>query len=401
MMFRFMIMMMAGVSVAVPAAAVEADTVAFARDIQPLLSKYWFACHGPDEESREADLRLDERDAAVESGVIVPGQPDASELLRRVLSEDPDERMPPAQTGTALSVREQNLLREWIAAGAEYTPHWAFVRPVQPPVPHTRQADRVRNPIDAFVFARLDAEGLEPVPPADRYTLVRRLYLDLIGLPPDPQQADAFVHSTDPDALEHLVDDLLRSPHYGERWARDWLDLARYADTNGYEKDRPRSIWSWRDWVIRALNADMPFDRFTVEQLAGDMLPGATAEQYIATGFHRNTMLNEEGGIDPLEYRFYAMVDRVATTGTVWLGLTVGCAQCHSHKFDPISQTDYYRMMALLNNADETDYSIPDPEVMRTRRELQRQIDRLEAELPERFPPEDGFVIEKVHESRF
>ena len=240
------------------------------------------------------------------------------------------------------------------------------------------------------VLARLEAEGLEPSPEADRYTLVRRVYLDLIGLPPTPSEADGFVHDADPRAYERLVDRLLQSKHYGERWARRWLDLARYSDTNGYEKDRERSIWPYRDWVIRALNDDMPFDQFTLEQIAGDMLPNPTQDQLVATGFHRNTMLNEEGGIDPLEYRFYAMVDRVATTGTVWLGLSTGCAQCHTHKYDPITHTDYYRLMALLNNADEPDMLVRTEDVVARRRELERQVEAMEAELPNHFPPIDG-----------
>jgi hypothetical protein len=247
-----------------------------------------------------------------------------------------------------------------------------------------------QNPIDRFILAQLLREGLEPSPAADRYTLVRRLYLDLIGLPPTPRVADAFVQDDDPQAYEELVDRLLASPHYGERWARLWLDLARYADTNGYEKDRPRSMWLYRDWVVKALNDDLAFDQFSIQQLAGDLLPGASLGQTIATGFHRNTMLNEEGGIDPLEYRFYAMVDRVATTGTVWLGMTTGCAQCHSHKYDPISHTDYYRLMALLNNADEPDLVVPDTRVANERRMIQQQIALLESELPQSFPALDG-----------
>ncbi len=358
----------------------------FARDIRPILAGKCFACHGPDEETREADLRLDDRAAAIELSAIVPGEPDESELIRRILTDDPDERMPPADSGEPLTATQQGLLRQWIADGAKYERHWGFVRPQRPQVPQAKFADRIENEIDNFIFARLGREGLSPSPEADRYTLARRVYLDLIGLPPTPEEADAFVADSDPRAYENLVDHLLASSRYGERWARDWLDLARYADTNGYEKDRSRSIWPFRDWVIRALNDDMPFDQFTIEQLAGDMLPEATADQRIATGFHRNTMLNEEGGIDPLEYRFYAMVDRVATTGTVWLGLTTGCAQCHSHKYDPISQTDYYRLMALLNNADEPDITVPDQTIDNERRQLMEQIEQRESELPDRYP---------------
>src|SRR5207247_3650 len=224
-------------------------------------------------------------------------------------------------------------LKRLVAAGAVYNQHWSFIPPHRPAVPIFRNAQSaIRNPIDSFVLTRLEKEGLKPSPEADRYTLVRRVYLDLIGLPPTPEEADEFINDRRPDAYERLVDRLLASPHYGERWARKWLDLARYADTNGYEKDRPRSIWPYRDWVIDALNRDMPFDRFTIEQIAGDMLPGATPEQVVASGFHRNAMTNEEGGIDPEEAHYEVLVDRVNTTATVWLGTTLGCAQCHNHK---------------------------------------------------------------------
>ncbi|MGD9857564.1 MAG: DUF1549 domain-containing protein, partial [Planctomycetaceae bacterium] len=261
----------------------------FAQDVRPLLAAKCFACHGPDDAAREADLRLDLRDAAIESAAFIPGNPDESELFRRVNSDDPDERMPPPDAGEPLTGEQKDLLRRWIAGGAEYAAHWAFVPPQRPLVPSTTFADRARNEIDHFVLARLEREGWSPSPEADPYSLVRRVFLDLIGLPPTPEEADAYVRSNDPRAYEQLVDDLLASQQYGERWARDWLDLARYADTNGYEKDRPRSIWPYRDWVIRALNDDMPYDRFTIEQLAGDMLPAATVDQRVATGFHRNT----------------------------------------------------------------------------------------------------------------
>ncbi|MEL7264306.1 MAG: DUF1549 and DUF1553 domain-containing protein, partial [Planctomycetota bacterium] len=242
------------------------------------------------------------------------------------------------------------------------------------------------GPIDQFVFAQMRRQGFRPSPQADRATLVRRLYLDLIGVLPTLQQADAFVNDARPDAYARLVDELLASPRYGERWARPWLDLARYSDTNGYEKDRPRTMWPYRDWVVRALNDDMPYDQFSIEQIAGDMLPGATVTQRIATGFHRNTMLNEEGGIDPLEYRYYAMVDRVATTGTVWMGLTTGCAQCHTHKYDPITHTDYFRMMAILNNADEPDLMVPDDPIRQQRESIQSKIRQMQSDLVKQFP---------------
>jgi hypothetical protein len=368
--------------------------VDFARQVQPLLADRCLACHGPDEASREAGLRLDTlAGATADLGgyrAIAPGDPEASELIRRIASDDPGEVMPPPEAGPPLRTEEIELLRGWIAAGAAFQQHWAFVPPRRPALPSVETTRWPRNAIDSFVLSRIESAGLTPSPPADPYTLVRRVYLDLTGLPPSPEQADAFAADPDPEAYEKLVDRLLQSPRYGERWARLWLDLARYSDTNGYEKDRPRSIWPYRDWVIAALNQDMPFDQFTLEQLAGDMLPGATASQRIATGFHRNTMLNEEGGIDPLEFRFYAMVDRVATTGTVWLGLTVGCAQCHTHKFDPISHTDYYRFLALLNNADEPDLQVRDRAVMRRRRAIEARITVLEDRLAEQFPPGPG-----------
>jgi hypothetical protein len=374
--------------------AAPAEQDLFTSQVRPILSRHCFKCHGPDDGARKAKLRLDLREAAVgkaRSGkrIIVPGKPDESELIRRILAADDDGVMPPPSTQNPLTAEEKQTLRRWVAAGAEYTPHWAFVPPRQAPLPAVRQADWPRNAIDRFVLSRLEAEGLHPSPPADRSTLVRRVYLDLIGLPPTPEEAAAFVNDPSADAYEQLVDRLLASPHYGERWARRWLDLARYADTNGYEKDRQRSVWPYRDWVINALNADMPFDRFTVEQLAGDLLPGATAEQRTATGFHRNTMLNEEGGIDPLEFRFYAMVDRVNTTATAWLGLTLGCAQCHTHKFDPIPQREYYQLMAFLNNADEPEMDLPRPDISRQRQATEEKIAGLVADLPNRFPVDE------------
>jgi hypothetical protein len=367
----------------------------FSRDIRPVLARHCFKCHGPDDKARKAKLRLDVREASLRGGksgqpAIVPGKPDESELIRRVCSREETETMPPPATRNPLSERQKQLLRRWIAAGAEYQQHWAFVPPRQAPLPKVQRTDWPRNPIDHFVLAKLEAAGLAPSPQADRATLVRRLYLDLIGLPPTLDEADAFIQDDAPDAYEKLVDRLLASPHYGERWARRWLDLARYADTNGYEKDRVRSMWPYRDWVIGALNQDLPFDRFTIEQIAGDMLPGATLEQRIATGFHRNTMINEEGGIDPQEFRFHAMTDRVATTGTVWLGLTVGCAQCHTHKYDPIPQREYYRFMACLNNADEPVMEVPTPELVRRRAEQQTKIRTMIGDLAQRFPPEDA-----------
>lgn len=362
------------------------------RDIRPILSNNCFRCHGPDEADRkgsaEGGLRLDVEEAA-KADAIVPGKPEASELIRRILSTDADEQMPPKTSGKTLTAAQIDLLQSWVKQGAPYAKHWAFVAPVQAPLPKLKIEAGLTNPIDRFVQSRLEKEGLSPSPEADRYALVRRVYLDLIGLPPSPAEADAFVNDKSPDAYEKLVDKLLQSPKYGERWARRWLDLARYADTNGYEKDRARSIWPYRDWVIQAMNDDMPFDQFTIRQLAGDLLPNATQADRIATGFHRNTMLNEEGGIDPLEFRFYAMVDRVSTTGATWMGMTTGCAQCHTHKFDPLTHTEYYRLLALLNNADEPEMEVVTPEIVKRREEIAKQIEQLEKDLPSKFLPSE------------
>ncbi len=373
------------------ASATPAAEVDFLRDVRPILSSHCFKCHGPDESTRKSGLRLDVREAALKaakSGAvpIIPNRPESSELVKRVLTGDEDELMPPPSAKHPLTSAQQEILRKWVAEGAEYKPHWAFVAPKRASRPQVKEASWPRNEIDYFVLARLEKEGLKPSARADKYTLVRRLYLDLIGLPPTPAQADAFVNDDSPGAYEALVDSLLSSPHYGERWARRWLDLARYADTNGYEKDRPRSMWPYRDWVIDALNADMPFDQFTINQIAGDMLPEATLEQRIATGFHRNTMINEEGGIDPLDYRFYSMVDRVHVTATTWLGLTMACAQCHTHKYDPIQHSEYYQFMAFMNNADEPKIDVPDEKLIEKRRKIEEKIARLESALPDKFP---------------
>ncbi|HWB04841.1 MAG TPA: PSD1 and planctomycete cytochrome C domain-containing protein [Verrucomicrobiales bacterium] len=374
----------------------------FSRDVRPILSRYCFKCHGPDEGSRKASLRLDDRTVATapaKSGAIaiVPGKPADSELIKRTSSHDPDEIMPPPAAKLPISSEQVEILRRWIAAGAEYKEHWAFIAPKRPPVPDV-PVDAFKaastTPIDRFVAARLAAGELPPSPPANAASLIRRVTLDLIGLPPKQDSLDSLLRAANQGAgifeqyYESYVDSLLASPQYGERWARKWLDLARYADTNGYEKDRARQIWPWRDWVVRSLNADMPFDQFTVEQLAGDMLPGATAQQIIATGFHRNSMLNEEGGIDPLEFRFHAMTDRMAVTGATWLGLTLQCAQCHTHKFDPIQHREYYQMMAFLNNADEPDFAIRPADAARQEQDRAAKVKELIAALPDKWPAE-------------
>ncbi|TLD69769.1 DUF1553 domain-containing protein [Phragmitibacter flavus] len=360
-----------------------APAVDFARDVRPILSNRCFKCHGPDEGTREGGLRLDLRESALaeaKSGeiAIVPGKPLDSEMIRRLHAEDPDERMPPASAKMELTDAEKNILNQWIAQGAEYRPHWAFIAPQKP----------AANSIDEFIVQKLTTENLQPSPQADKYQLIRRVTLDLTGLPPTPEETKTFIEDRSPNAYEKLVDRLLASPHYGERWARRWLDLARYADTNGYEKDRERQIWPWRDWVIRALNADMPFDQFTIKQLAGDMLPEATPDDITATGFHRNSMLNEEGGNDPLEFRYHAMADRVATTGTTWLGLTLGCAQCHTHKYDPILHTEYFGLMAFLNNADDIHQDLPDSNTAKTQADRTRRAEALIADLPKKWPLE-------------
>ncbi|MCC7377111.1 MAG: PSD1 domain-containing protein [Verrucomicrobiales bacterium] len=342
--------------------AASSASVDFNRDIRPLLSDRCFTCHGPDDRERKGGLRLDLRDAAVgpaKSGLraIVPGQPDASELLKRITTQDADDHMPPASTGKKLTESQVELFRRWIAEGAAYRDHWAFIPPHRPPVPQASNEIAARgnpaNPIDAFIEDRLRREHLTPQPQASPTTLVRRATLDLTGLPPTPEEVDAFLADRSPKAYEKLVDRLLDSPRYGERMAVDWLDAARYADTHGYHLDSGRDLTAWRDWVIQAYNENKPFDQFTVEQLAGDLLPNPTRAQRVASGFNRNHMINYEGGAIAEEYQYAYLVDRVNTTATVWLGLTMACAQCHDHKYDPLSKSDYYRFLAFFNNVPE------------------------------------------------
>ena len=325
------------------------ESVDFNRDIRPILSNHCFQCHGSDEDARKAELRLDVRDIAVDKRAIVPDALADSLLLARITASDPDELMPPADVNKPLSPRQVELLQQWIREGAVYEDHWAFRRVERPEVPSVRNDPWCRNEIDAFVLQRLQNANRQPSAEADRATLIRRLSQDLLGLLPTVEEADRFINDESPSAFDSLVERLLSSPHYGERWGRHWLDQARYADSNGYTIDSPRIMWPYRDWVIAALNNDMPFDQFTIEQLAGDLLPDAGKSQQVATAFHRNTMINEEGGVKPDQFRHEAVIDRVNTTGAVWLGLTVGCAQCHSHKFDPISHDEYYRLYAFFN----------------------------------------------------
>jgi len=331
----------------------------FNRDIRPILSENCFYCHGQDGNKRQADLRLDDRAAAIEAGAVVPGDPGASVVLERIHSTDADVVMPPPTSNRRLSDDQKQLLDRWIREGAAYAPHWAFVPPLRPQPPEVGRPGWTRSDIDRFVLAALEAVGLQPSPEADRPVLIRRLHADLIGLPPTPEEVDAFVADPDPRAYENLVDRLLASPHYGERMALAWLDAARYADSNGFQQDGDTWQWIWRDWVVKALNADMPFDRFSTEQLAGDLLPAAASEQAtidqkIATGFNRNHLLNGEGGAIAEEQRFNNLFDRVDTTSTTWLGLTMACAQCHDHKYDPLTQADYYALLDAFNRLPES-----------------------------------------------
>lgn len=367
--------------------------VDFNREVRAILSKNCYACHGPDAEHRKAGLRLDVRDQALqklESGgrAIVPEKPGDSELYVRITADDPEERMPPKKSGRELSAAEVALLKRWIEEGASYAEHWSFVKPVRPAVPAVRNSRWPRNAIDDFVLSRLEQQGLAPAPEADRYTLIRRLSLDLRGLPPTPREVDAFVNDRSPDAYEQLVDRLLADPAFGERWARMWLDLARYADSKGLGSDPLRTIWRYRDWVIDAFNANLPFDRFTTEQIAGDLLPGATLEQRIATAFHRNTMTNTEGGTDDEEFRVAAVKDRVDTTMQVWMGMTLGCAKCHNHKFDPFTQNEYYQFFAIFNQTTDNDQPdespvlpAPTPQIKAQHAEIDARVAELKRQL--------------------
>ncbi len=345
-----------------------AEPVNFGRDVLPIFSENCFKCHGPDESNRKSKLRLDTHEGALGAGksgavAVVPGDGAKSELIQRIISPHEDEVMPPVDSNKTLTPAQIAVLRRWVEQGAPWGKHWAYETPQRPAIPTLRESSPApRHPIDAFVRARLEQEKLAPSPEADRRTLFRRLSLDLLGLPPDPKDVLAFVEDGRSDAYERLVDRLLASPHFGERWGRYWLDLARYADSGGYLNDTLRPYaYLYRDWVIDAINRDLPFDQFTIEQLAGDLLPGATLEQKIATGFHRNSLKNDEAGADLELDRTKAAVDRTATTGAVWLGLTVGCVECHAHKYDPISHREFYQLYAFFNNAADRDLPAPRP----------------------------------------
>ncbi len=377
--------------VTVQAQGVEADAdppgrpVDFAREVLPILSNHCLLCHGPDQDSKEAiaaGFRLDVRDEAVGFGYIKPGDAADSPVMDVITTTRANRKMPPLDSGKPqLSNEQVDILRRWIDQGAEYADHWAYVKPMRPALPELPDgADPswASKDLDVFIQAELAAHGLTPNPPADRRRLIRRVYLDLIGLPPTPEQADAFVGDTSPDAYEKAVDGLLASERFGEHWARQWLDKARYADSQGFEKDRPRIMWRYRDWVIHALNADMPFDRFTREQIAGDLLPDPTLDQLIATGFHRNTMTNTEGGTDDEEFRAAAVIDRVNTTMEVWMGVTMGCVQCHSHKYDPIQHEEYFGVYAFFNQTEDADRPDDAPAIKAPTQEHQQEIERLE-----------------------
>lgn len=377
---------------AVPAlAAGPGPKVDFNRDIRPILAENCVACHGPDEPKRKAKLRLDTAEGALAeaasgSAAIVPGKPDESELYLRITAEDPEERMPPAKSGKTLTPEQTERVKAWIEQGAPFERHWAFVPPKRPSIPEVRNAAWCRNPIDAFILARLEKEGLAPSPEADPLTRLRRLSLDLIGLPPTIAEADAALVETGPDADANRVARLLDAPAYGERWGRVWLDAARYADSDGYEKDKLRQVWSYRDWVIQALNRDLPYDRFIIEQIAGDLLPNATQDQVVATGFLRNSMINEEGGVDPEQFRMEAMFDRMEAIGKGVLGLTIQCAQCHTHKFDPFTHEDYYKLFAYVNNTHEANVAVYLPDEQMKRASLFERIRTIEGELQHKTP---------------
>jgi hypothetical protein len=390
-----------------------ADKIDYQREIRPLLADRCFSCHGRDADHREGGLRLDEFEAALKGGdsgekSIVRGQPDKSELIRRIFSSDADEQMPPPKSKKMLSSTEKNLLKRWIAEGAEYKAHWAFTAPTRPEIPSVKKTAWPKNDIDRFILARLEREGLSPSPPADATTLLRRLSLDITGLPPTIEQLDnALAFALSPSLplspsrkkeresgrageWEKRYQDetrrLLASPHYGERWARTWLDGARYADSDGYEKDKPRFVWAYRDWVIGALNRDLPYDQFVIDQIAGDLVPNPSQDQLVATGFLRNSMVNEEGGIDPEQFRMEAMFDRLDAIGKSVLGLTVQCCQCHNHKYDPITQEEYYKLFAFLNDTHEANIAVYPPDQLQERANILRQIASIETDLKHQMP---------------
>ena len=374
--------------------------LSYNRDVRPILSEYCWHCHGPDKNQRQGELRLDDRADSVRNrdghAAIVPGKPEQSSILARLTTADRDERMPPVETQRTLTAAQVETIRRWIAEGAEFEPHWSFLPPQRSTLPTVSNSSWPQQPIDHFILARLDRESIKPSREADRATLLRRVTLDLTGLPPTPAEVDAFLNDLSPDAYERVVDRLLASHRYGERMALPWLEAARYADTNGYQTDGPRFMWRWRDWVIEAFNRNQPFDQFTIEQLAGDQLPKATLDQLIATGFNRNHRGNAEGGIIPEEFRIEYVVDRVETTATVWLGLTLGCARCHDHKYDPASQKEFYQLFAFFNQVNELGKVVRDdnspPMVKAPTDEMQAKL----ADFDRRIANLDQAIVDKT-----
>ncbi len=368
--------------------AKTARPVDFNREVRPILSKNCFACHGTDEAKRAKGLRLDLRAAALKplksgDAAIVPGDPDSSSLVERITEEDDTLRMPPRKAGNRLTPAEVDVLTRWVQQGANYAEHWALIAPRSEPLPAVKAAAWPRSGLDYWILARLEQEGLHPMPEADPYTLLRRASLDLRGLPPTPGELETYLADKSPGAYERAVDRFLDDPAFGERWARMWLDLARYADSAGYGSDPLRTIWRYRDWVINALNRNLPYDQFTIEQIAGDLLPGATIDQKIATAFHRNTMTNTEGGTDDEEFRVAAIKDRVDTTMQVWMGLTMGCAKCHSHKYDPLTHEEYYKFYAIFNQTADTDQPDESPVIAAPTDAINNQIRQVNQKIAE------------------
>ena len=369
-----------------PAAAAGEKPVDFARDVLPILSNHCYHCHGPDQSSKEAQeagFRLDKSEESVGFGYIKPGNADDSDVMKVLTTTKASMKMPPLDSGKPqLNAEQVDIIRRWIDQGAKYSKHWSYtplVKPELPELPAGADKDWATNGIDLFIQAKMLDKGLTPNAPADRHRLIRRVYFDLIGLPPTPEAAQAFVEDTSPNAYEKVVDGLLASEHFGENWARQWLDKARYADSQGFEKDRPRTMWRYRDWVINAYNADMPFDQFTRDQIAGDLVPHPTLDQLIATGFHRNTMTNTEGGTDDEEFRSAAIIDRVNTTMEVWMGITMNCVQCHTHKYDPIQHEEFYQFYAFFNQTEDNDQWNDAPFIKAPTPEQQGELEKLQA----------------------
>ncbi|MEX2671049.1 MAG: PSD1 and planctomycete cytochrome C domain-containing protein [Phycisphaeraceae bacterium] len=390
------------IAVVTASPAFAEEPVGYNRDVRPILAANCFTCHGFDATAREADLRLDAFEHATaprkQTAAIVPGEPEASGIIQRITHDDPREVMPPPDTGHVVSDEQVAILKQWIAEGANYEDHWSFITPTRPALPEVSNPEWVQNPIDAFVMAKLDEADLRPSEPANKRTLIRRVSFDLTGLPPTPEEVEAFVADESPDAYERLVDRLLNSPRYGEHMARFWLDAARYADTHGYQYDLSRTMWPWREWVINAYNENMPFDQFTIEQLAGDLLPNATESQKLASGFNRNHPITIEGGIIDQEYITEYVMDRVETTSTVWMGLTMGCARCHDHKFDPVTMDDFYSFYAFFNQVPERGHGSQNQfkPTMQVTPPMQRgRLQELERELAELQGQRDELLQDK------